>query len=76
MKLLLGLAKFLYNLLVGDSWPLTCMVVAVMLAGVVLFSMDLLPPLAAALSMALAVVGGAAATIIAEARRDVRRRGT
>ncbi len=76
MKLLLGLAKFLYNLLVGDSWPLTCMVVAVMLAGIALLGTDLLPPLAVTLSMALAVVGGAAATIIAEARRKVHRRGT
>lgn len=77
MKLATGILKFAYDLLVGDSWPLTLSVVIVLLAGIEITMTSQLASSTIAVCITLAVAIVASVVVIGEARlmRRPPRRG-
>ena len=73
MRWLTAPLKFIYNLVVGDSWPLTAAVVLILGVGVLVMRLDALAPAALVLLIAVAVLVGAPLTVLIEVRRHLRR---
>ena len=72
MRWPVALAKFIYDLVVGDSWPLTAAVALILCAGVLVLRLDALLPTALVLAIAAAVLVGAPLTVLIEVRRHLR----
>ncbi len=73
MRWLTALLKFVYDLIVGDSWRLTTAVVLILGAGVLFLRLDALPPAALVLVIAAGLLLGAPLTILIEVKRHLRR---
>ncbi len=73
MRWPVALLKFVYDLIVGDSWPLTAAVVLILGAGVVVMRLDALLPSALVLVIAAGLLLGAPLTILIEVKRHLRR---
>ena len=72
MRWLTALLKFFYDLIVGDSWPLTAAVVIILGAGVLVLQLDALPPTTLVLVIAAGLLLGAPLTILIEVKRHLR----
>lgn len=72
MRWLSAFLKFIYNLIVGDSWPLTAAVVLILGAGVLVLRLDALLPATLVLVLAAGVLLGAPLTILIEVKRHLR----
>ncbi len=59
MRWLTALLKFIYDLIVGDSWPLTATVVLILGAGVLVMRLDALLPAVLVLVIAAGLLLGA-----------------
>lgn len=68
-----GLAKFLYDLIVGDSWLLTATVASNLSVGVLVLWLDALPPVLLTLVIAAGLLLGVPLAILIEAKRHLRR---
>lgn len=73
MRWLTALLKFIYDLIVGDSWRLTAAVVFILGAGVLVLRLDALPPAALVLVITAGLLLGAPLTILIEVKRHLRR---
>ena len=73
MRWLVALLKFVYELVVGDSWPLTATVVLILGAGVLVMRLDALLPAVLVLVIAAGLLLGAPLTILIEVKRHLRR---
>ena len=73
MRWPVALVKFIYDLVVGDSWPLTAAVALILGAGVLVLRLYALAPAALVLLIAVAVLVGAPLTVLIEVRRHRRR---
>ena len=73
MRWPIALVTFIYDLVVGDSWPLTAAVALILGAGVLVLRLDALAPAALVLMIAFAVLVGAPLTVVIEVRRHLRR---
>ncbi len=73
MKILTAIGGFLYDLLVGDSWPLALVVVAVLLGGALAERSGLVAPALLAVAIAVTTLAGASLIVVLEARAGVRR---
>ena len=72
MRWPLALVTFIYDLVVGDSWPLTAAVALILAAGVLVLRLDALAPTALVLMIAIAVLVGAPLTVLIEVKRHPR----
>ncbi len=73
MRWLTALLKFIYDLIVGDSWRLTAAVVLILGAGVLVMRLDALLPAVLVLVIAAGLLLGAPLTILIEVKRHLRR---
>ncbi len=73
MRWPVALLKFIYELVVGDSWPLTATVVLILGAGVLVLRLDALLPAALVLVIAVGLLLGAPVTILIEVKIHLRR---
>jgi len=74
MNALSAIGEFLYDFLVGDSWPLTLAMVVVLALGVAAARLLSAPPAVLAVLLALAAASAACLTVLVEARRGLRGR--
>ena len=73
MRWLTALLKFIYDLIVGDSWRLTAAVVLILGVGGLVLRLDALPPAALVLVITAGLLLGAPLTILIEVKRHLRR---
>ena len=73
MRWLTAPLKFIYDLVVGDSWPLTAAVVLILGVGVLVMRLDSLLPTTLVLAIAAGLLLGSPLTILIEVKRHLRR---
>ena len=73
MRWPVALVTFIYDLVVGDSWPLTAAVALILGAGVLVLRLDALGPTTLVLMIAFAVLVGAPLTVLIEVKRHLRK---
>lgn len=73
MSWLRAIARFVYDLVIGDSWPVAAAVGVVLAAGIAALRLGAAPGAALALALGAAVVVGIPAVVLAEARAALSR---
>lgn len=73
MKPVRALLGFVYDLVVGDSWPLTAVIAALLAAAAIAASVAIVAPVTLALGTAIAAAVAGPVTVFLEARASVRR---